>query len=232
MDVAVARLTDARLELQQAEARADLFGFLASLLNEVPSLTLVRQLRTLGVEAFALAAQAGGTQPGVADAVNEIAAFVEATRALPETEVQQQLAVDWTRLFRGVSPTYGPVPPYESLYTDGPRTQLEILQTIQSLYVENGAALAGRAPDRPDYLGLELGFVSFLARQEAAAWRQGASDLAANLAALGQDFLVQHPARWVARFVDAAIAQSQTSFYRGLLHLAQAALAEAASAAP
>jgi TorA maturation chaperone TorD len=230
MDIGDDKPHDDGGEVEQARARAALFGFLALLLNEVPSLDLVRRLRTVGAEAFSFAAAAGKADPGVAEAVNEIAAFVEATRGLPEAEAQQQLAVDWTRLFRGVSPGYGPTPPYEGLFGDGSHTQLEVMQTIQSAYIENGAVPAEAARDRPDYLGLELGFVSYLAEREAAAWSQGTPGLAADLAARGRAFLAEHPARWAPTFLSAAIAQSQTGFYRGLLRLIQAAVAEAAPA--
>jgi TorA maturation chaperone TorD len=108
---------------------------------------------------------------------------------------------------------------------------LEVLQGIQSLYIENGAALAGDPRDRPDYLGLELGFVSYLAEREAAAWAHGEPDLAANLAARGQAFLAEHPARWAPAFLEAARDQSRTGFYRGVLGLIGAALSEAAPAA-
>jgi TorA maturation chaperone TorD len=218
--------------VQQAEARASLYGFLAGLLNEAPNATLVRQLRAAGGDAFNLSPLAGPVEADVAQALSEIAQFVDATRAEREEAVQQQLAVDWTRLFRGVSPGYGPTPPYEGLFGDGTQTHLEVMLAIQRIYLENGAALDDEVHNRADYLGLELAFLSLLAEREAEAWQRGAADEAFDLGARAGAFLADHPACWAPAYLQEAQAKAQTDFYRGLLRLTQALLAEAVTIAP
>jgi TorA maturation chaperone TorD len=162
-------------------------------------------------------------------AIQEVVNFVEATRTHPEAAVQETLAVDWTRLFRGVTPGYGPIPPYEGLFTDEASTHLALMHAILALYLENGAALTGIVPNRPDYLGLELAFAGFLNEAAAAAWARGEAEAAAALADRAAAFVAEHPARWAHRYFEQALPKAQTGFYRGLLRLIQAMLAEAAT---
>jgi TorA maturation chaperone TorD len=210
-----------------AQTRAGLFAFLATLLNQAPDVDLVRRLRTVGAETFVLGPADGEVNAVVGQGLREIAQFVETTRDQPAEAVQQALAVDWTRLFRGVSPRYGPPPPYEGLYTHAGSDQPEVMQGINQIYAQNSAALTDEAHNRPDYLGLELAFLGFLAEREAAHWEQGKADQALDCAMRARAFLVEHPGRWAGEFVSAALPKAQTDFYRGYLRLTQAVLAEA-----
>jgi len=211
---------------EQARARAGLFCFVAALLNEAPDLGLVRRLRALDPKALGQSSEVGPSSPA-SQAIYDVVTFVESTRTQPDVAVQEALAVDWTRLFRGVTPGYGPTPPYEGLFSAEATGHLALMQAIQTLYIENGAALTGTVPNRPDYLGLELAFAGFLNEAAAAAWERGEAEAAVTLADRAQAFVAEHPARWASRFVQEALPKAQTGFYRGLLRLIQAMLAEA-----
>ena len=82
------------------------------------------------------------------------------------------LAVDWTRLFRGVQPGYGPPPPYEGLWRGC--DPLVALQAVARVYREQGVGPAGgSAGNRLDYLGLELDYLRYVCEQQALAYEQG-----------------------------------------------------------
>ncbi|MCJ7568433.1 MAG: molecular chaperone TorD family protein [Anaerolineales bacterium] len=212
--------------VENARTRAGMYGFLAALFNQRPEVDLVRRLRTVGIDSFVTMTEEEGMNDDVSQGLKEIAQFVESTLDQPEEEVEQALAVDWTRLFRGVSPNYGPTPPYEGLYAEGNRDQIEVLQSINQIYHEEGATIGEENPNRPDYIGLELGFMCFLAEQEAEAWEEGEEERANAYYEKAMKFVNEHLGLWASKFIDLAIEQARTDFYKGLLRLTKGVIAE------
>ncbi len=210
---------------KDAEARATMYMFLAQMFNERPDAALVQRLRSLGSEWIAQLAQAIDLPETVAPGINEIASFVEASAGAPEDEVALSLAVDWTRLFRGVAPGYGPPPPYEGVYVSGDVEPAAVLQAVVTDYLKHNVATQDGV-NRPDYIGLEFDFLGLLAEREQAAWESGDSAAAADQRRAAQEFFYQHAGRWVALYCDKAIGQAQTDFYRGLLRITRAMVEE------
>ena len=212
--------------VENAQARAGMYGFLAALFNQRPEVDLVRRLRTVGIDSFVTMTEEEGMNDGVSQGLKEMAQFIESTLDQPEEEVEQALAVDWTRLFRGISPNYGPTPPYEGLYAEGNRDPIEVLQSINQIYHENGVTIGEESPNRPDYIGLELGFMCFLAEQEAEAWEEGDEERANSYFEKAMKFVNEHLGLWASKFFEVAIEQAQTDFYKGLLRLTDGVIAE------
>ena len=79
------------------------------------------------------------------------------SKTVDDTHVEA-LMVDWTRLFRGVAPDYGPLPPFESMW----RKEDGILETLAGIYAAHGVSVDGGITTMPDYIGVELAFISFL----------------------------------------------------------------------
>lgn len=214
----------ARLQ-EDAQARSGMFNFLASLLNQRPDLQFVRNLRVLGVKAFLEVLNEEST-PELQQGITEMVDFIQSTAGQPETQVEQDLAVDWTRLFRGVQAGYGPPPPYEIEYLNGAQDPSQALQLLAREYTAAGARIGERTAERQDYLGLELAFASYLAAREAEAWGSGDATLAEDLAHAGQDFLCRHPGRWVGRFCTKALPEARTGFFHGYLLVLNSLLVE------
>jgi putative dimethyl sulfoxide reductase chaperone len=215
-----------------ARTRADAFDFLATLLNQRPDLELVRMLRSSSLDA--LIRQAEDSEPGsqVVLGLREMASFVESTAGDPETEVETALGVDWTRLFRGVTPKYGPPPPYESIYADTGETELATIQSVAEFYWSSGAQLGKKVGNRPDYLGLELGFLCFLAEEEAKAWESGDEELAQSYQEQARIFFEQHPGVWANKFLIEALNYAKTGFYKGFIYLCQGTISQAGKQKP
>jgi putative dimethyl sulfoxide reductase chaperone len=209
-----------------ATVRASMFDFLATLLNQRPDLELVRKLRSSSLEV--LISQAEVSEPGsqVVLGLREMARFIESTSRDPETEVETALGVDWTRLFRGVTPRYGPPPPYESIYADTGETDLGTIKSLIEFYWTSGAQLENTAGNRPDYLGLELSFLCFLAEEEAKAWESGNEELARSYQEKASSFFEQHPAAWANKFLIEALNYAKTGFYKGYLYLCQGTISQ------
>lgn len=201
---------------ENALAKAGMYNFFASVLNQRPDTNLVRNLRAIGVQTF-LNILDEEVPPDLETGLSQMIAYLQATDAQPETQVEQDLAVDWTRLFRGVQPGYGPTPPYEVEYLGGsPDTSLA-LQRLMHEYAAAGAKVEAGAANRPDYLGLELAFASYLYSREADAWQAGDPALAEERACAALSFISRHPGKWIERFYEKAHPEARTDFYRGYL---------------
>lgn len=209
----------------QAEARATMYTFLANLFNQLPDQALVGRLRSLGSEAIAQLAKALELSEDARLGLTEIARFIEAAASQAEDDVVQALAIDWTRLFRGVAPGYGPPPPYEGVYVGGNVEHEAVLQAVVSEYRQYGV-MADDGVNRPDYIGLEFDFLALLAEQEKAAWDQGDSPAALGRQQGARQFMERHAGRWVAPYCERAIPEAKTDFYRGLLRLTRGVVVE------
>jgi TorA maturation chaperone TorD len=214
-------------EIENARVRAGMYAFLAALYNQSPDTELVRRLRTIGIETFIQNSEGEGANPDINQGLREMAQYIEATLELPEEEVGQTLAVDWTRLFRGVNPNYGPPPPYEGVYHSGGGDPMEVLQAVNRIYHEQGATINDEHVNRPDYIGLELGFMNFLAERETEAWEGDEAESAREYLEVAEKFLQVHLVTWVASFVEKALEYAKTDFYRGFLVMTRGVLSEA-----
>jgi TorA maturation chaperone TorD len=204
-------------ETTGAESLAQTYTLLATLLNRCPDVALVQSLRAAGPEIFN--AGEAGSGEGITLGLSKLSDFLDQTQTLPAEEVAKQLAIDWTRLFRGVSPNYGPPPPYEGQFRSDLGSDLEVLQQINSLYRDKGATVADDTSNRPDYLGIELSFLAFLCRKAADCYRTSEFSAGKDWMQQAQDFLEQHPSRWVGSYLAPAQGHVKTDFYRGLLCL-------------
>ncbi len=143
--------------------------------------------------------------------------YVHASRDRSVEEILTELAVERTRLLRGVKPGYGPPPPYESVYTDPSSHQgMEALSEIQAAYTRAGATLPDATHDQPDFIGFELDFMRHLTEWEALARAQDDEKEVMRAVRVQRDFLSDHLDRWVPRFCAVMFEQAQLDFYRGV----------------
>ena len=203
-----------------------MYHFIACFLNQRPDANLVRKLRTSGIETFLHILEVEQAGPELEEGLAQMVAYIQNTDGQSEAQVVQELAVDWTRLFRGVQPGYGPPPPYETEYRGGAYDPSQALQRLMYEYAAAGARIDARAGNRPDYLGLELAFLSFLASREAEACQAGDPFQAEEFARAAQIFICRHPGAWVDSFCEKAITEARTAFYRGYLLVLKSVLHE------
>jgi putative dimethyl sulfoxide reductase chaperone len=150
--------------------------------------------------------------------------YVDKTRDDQAAQLSERLGVDRTRLYRGVAPGYGPPPPYESVWS-GSGQGTAVLLAVAAVYREAGLARSPEATERIDYIGVELDFMRELALREAAAWDSGALDTAQQSLKAQHGFINEH-LRWVPIFVEKALEQAETDFYKGHLLLLRQYLTE------
>lgn len=210
-----------------AGAHATMYSFLSAMFNQRPSEDLVTRLRRMGTQGIGELAQTGELPSEAKRGLEKIAQFVEASKGQAEEEVCQELAVDWTRLFRGVAPGYGPPPPYEAVHLGAVEDQApQVLRNVVRCYLEQGVSPRQEGADRPDYIGLEFDFLALLAEREQAAWEQGDDRVARECALAARQFFQDHPGRWVAQYCQRAISEARTGFFEGLLRLTRGMIEE------
>jgi TorA maturation chaperone TorD len=225
-DFGINQSSEDHLQLDAAAGlRAGTYGFLANMFNQRPDMAFVRRLRMLGTEAFSISTKGEMTQD-VSRGLLEMGSFVESTMNDSEQHVQETLAVDWTRLFRGVSPNYGPPPPYEGVYIEGAENPSDILQNIMQIYHEHAVDVDGKADNRPDYIGIELDFLRHLSERECEAREEGEHEAAQKYQEAGRNFLLNHVGRWACKFCELAMREAKTDFYCGFLRLTKGVLNE------
>ncbi len=227
-------MTEDRTELNHLEAaaaarnQASVYSFMATLLNQRPDQAFVNNLRAAGGDFICGLADEAGLTGVTAKGFRDMAKYVEGKRSQPEPDVWQDLAVDWTRLFRGLSPAYSPMPPYEASFMGNGDNDIELIQTINELYRANGLVITDDYNERPDYIGLEFSFLQYLAEAEAEAWGKGRADLARSHHEAARSFVRQHLGAWINIFIAPAMRFARTDFYHGFLQLCQGVVAEAA----
>ncbi len=212
-----------------ARNRANMYSFLATLLNEPPDAELVGNLQSAGGELISGLAEEASLTGSSAEGFRDMAKYVEEHKNQSRDAVQQDLAVDWTRLFRGLSPVYSPMPPYEASFMQSPGSEIELIQKVNETYRANGLELSDGYNERPDYIGLELSFMEHLADAEAQAWEENDSELAKSYQRTAWAFLNEHLGAWADRFIEPALGFAKTSFYHGFLKLCHGVVADAAA---
>lgn len=200
-----------------AEARAGVYRFLAGVfLAPIPpeGAQFIRQVQV---------AVAG--LPEV-DVPGELAVGLRLLKqSVPEASpvAQLALAIERTRLCRGVMRTDAPPPPYEAQYLAG-TDQAAALRSVVAAYQQAGWAVNDEQHERADYIGMELSFMARLCEEEAAA-----GDDAARLAAVvdtQRRFLGEHLAAWAPDYCREMLKHARAPFFLGIAHLLMGFLAE------
>jgi DMSO reductase family type II enzyme chaperone len=123
------------------------------------------------------------------------------------------LLAEYTRLFgNGVV-----CPHYETEYvqTDAFRA-VHVVAEVAAFYQAFGVRVAATAGERPDYIGMELAFMSFLASKQA--WAAGHSEprRVRQAREAQRQFLTDHLGRWARSFCRALAESAETSLHRAL----------------
>jgi TorA maturation chaperone TorD len=203
--------------VQYAEMRSQVYALLSHLYIVPPDQEFVKHLQGGGMATAFNALLIEEMPDVIQDGVRQIRAYLSDCAMLPADQVLEDLAVERTRLLRGIKRGYGPPPPYESVYkaeeSDGIwRTIAE----IKRCYAAAGAGLPADSGEMADHIGLELDFLRYLAEKETQAWRSGREAEADQWREREDSFLRDHIVTWVPRFCDLMCADATLGFYQGL----------------
>ncbi|MCL4395130.1 MAG: molecular chaperone TorD family protein [Chloroflexi bacterium] len=174
---------------------------------------LLARLHTYPLDGAALNAVTALSLDNAPTALSDALAVMQARiAAAPDRDAfVEALNVQATRLFEG--PGQPAAPPFASFYLNGGKLMGAAALAARRAYLARNVRpnADGRIP--PDHLALELGFMAFLAREDAG---RGLADSAV--------FLREHLLTWVPRWSAAVVAASAHPFFVGLANLTRAML--------
>lgn len=203
--------------LDQTRDRASFYSFVNLHFLELPDELFVASLREAD---FISALESLGQSPEVHREINKgaslMASYLNETVNCSNRELANQLGMDRTRLYRGVSPTYGPVPPYEALWIDKNRDS-DLMPEIARIYQASGFVLKEDIQERLDYIGIQLSYMEQLAIKEIGAREAGNKEDVRAVLGSEKAFIQDHLGKWTPGFVMSALEHVRTDFYRGHL---------------
>jgi TorA-specific chaperone len=205
----------------QAQARAASYAFLAWLFLEPPDADFVTRLLADDLQ------DSLGSLTSSSSADSRIIVGLQMMRSSLQTEnpctVEDMclaLAVERTRLLRGLAREYGPPPPYESLYRSSEASGgNSFLVQMAEFYRYAQIDLPAERADRLDYLGLELDLMRLLCEEEMRSVDQGDTEEAEGFAHLQHWFLQEHLLTWAPQYCESILSHSAAGFYQGVAQL-------------
>ena len=135
--------------------------------------------------------------------------------ALPDSDDARgvtALAVEYTRLFGGVSAPNGLPPPYESVQRRNTLVS-ETVAAVESHYTQAGIAMLDTAVPA-DHLGVELKFIALLCHEEMNAWRNAGHSVATRVLRRQSNFLDEHVLKWAPDYLRLLHDQTNHGFFR------------------
>ncbi len=137
--------------------------------------------------------------------------------------LEKAVSVEFTKLFRGVSPRYSPPPPYESVYLEeGGRTFGELSTQLQREYRHFGLNSTNRLQgEPPDHLSFEFEFMHTLCNREAEVWDSGDEDEAHTLLLAEKQFLNTHLMNWLPKLCEKIREFERLGLFAGIADITE-----------
>jgi len=204
-----------------AEIRSRVYMLLSYFYLQRPNEDFVRKLKSkefMEILKFTSNHFEEEAYPQIMEGLKLIETYVNSIRELSEEEIALDLAVDFTRLFRGVKEGYGPPPPYESVWRGEGRVWGEWTQRVLKEYADSGIGM-DLFDELPDYIGIELKFMSLLCFKEAEAIKNNDAKVGLELQQLEKKFLFDHLTNWIPKFCSIVKKEAKTPFYKGVADL-------------
>ncbi len=205
------------LNSKEADERSRVYLLLSGFYTERPGEEFIAKLQTAKFR-NTLEILSSSEDSKIAEAAELFQAFLDSIRNTPIEEVALELGVDFTKLFRGIKKGYSPPPPYESLWRGEDRVMGEWTLKVIERYQNSGISM-DISDEIPDYIGIELKFMSLLCFHEANCWREIRFEEAMRFLEMEGEFLRDHLGIWVPAYVNRAVESAKTIFYKGVLHL-------------
>lgn len=196
---------------ESAVRRSCTYWLFARCFGESPSRTSLEDLAT----------EFGEVDPSETLA-EEASAFGNALRAARDADTNTDpdvLAIEFTRLFGGISEAYGAPPPFESVAREG-LWGGDTLLAVAAAYAAADIAPLPSEGGPLDHVATELRFLAIACYRESEAWRAGDTPAAMAWVKLERDFLDQHLLCWMPDYCKQIADMARTPFYRTLLALA------------
>jgi len=194
-----------------AGARGGIYRFLSSLYLKPPSEEMLRKIRN-GLE------EVGSLFPS---SIEHFKVFFNEY----DGDVKR-VGQDFMDLF--MVPTEKYVTPYEAVYMDKRVINDQVVSglligsstvSVKRTYEKMGMGLSSECKELPDYIGLELEFMSHLCGEEKKAEEEGNPHRTEFLLSAEREFLQDHLGKWVPMLCERVFEKAETGFFKGVAQL-------------
>jgi TorA maturation chaperone TorD len=195
-----------------AGGRSALYALLVTVFGRLPDMPFITRVKSpdfLELLDICGSLDDASLAAGVA-AIRSYRSHMEVTS---DEEMLNELSVDRTSILRA-SGHADLRPPYEGLYRNE-KGRGASAQELKRCYRKAGLLPDETVAEAPDYLCVELDFMSRLCRREQAQWLSG-EDVAETIADQ-EEFLRDHLGKWIGEFCSEAEKHALTDFYKGFL---------------
>ena len=204
-----------------AQSRSGMYRFLASIFLEKPTGEFVAHLKS-GDLHKTLSSQVPpeGELNEFADGLRAIEGYSRNNRDRPFKELQLELEVEWTRLFRGIKDKSSPPPPYESVYEGEGKLMGEHAVDVMADYAKVMVEVTKDLGEAPDHIGVELEFMGLLCKKESTAWSKRDFKTAVEHLEMEKGFLGKHLTRWLPKLCNEVAGKDGLGLFKGLVLVA------------
>lgn len=196
-------------EIRTLEEKSALFALLKEIYLRNPDKTLVESIREIEPQEL--------SDQSLKDALEKMKDYAVSSGTEEKDERFLNLKRDWTKLFRGVSPVYGPKAPYGLLQMEEFGEQK--MSELAALYIDGGYSEFQEKLERIDYIGFGFGFLSRLYLQILNAEDNKNDSELKRLNLCVTTFCRYFFKPWVEKFCEDAEKFAVTVFYKGVLDL-------------
>lgn len=196
---------------------AALASLLAQFFLHNPDKAFAKALTNLAPEGFSFAPAIEKAMATIQAGAQKVDQAEEQNTTGTETEALLDLKRDWTKLFRGISPDYGPTAPYAFLFLKG--TTVEMMKDLAALYIDGGYDGYQMVKDRIDYIGTCFQYLATVDLQIVHAIDEKLATEYGRLRLCRKVFLEEYLTPWVEEFAVRARKFVQTDFYGAVLDL-------------
>ena len=197
-----------------------LYGLLGKVLYAMPERSFLQSL--IDEEVFNEAPFAGD-EPDVIAGLELLSKWSSTNRSGISQETFLDIQAEYTRLFIGAGRVLAPV--WESVYFNEARMVFqEQTQQVRQWYRRFGLEPEKLHAEPDDHIGLEMGFISHLAKLALKAIDQSDDDKLEELLAAQRQFLTEHLLLWGPSWCSLVEENARSDFYLGLGRLTLGAL--------
>jgi TorA maturation chaperone TorD len=202
-----------------AEQRSKVYMFLSTFYNLRPRTDFVKRLKEIAMQGLLRSSIAEDSEL-MKEGFTTLEVFINSISDISEDRVAEELAIDFTRLMRGIKEGYGPPPPYESVWRGEGRVMGRWTEKVLKTYHDSGIGM-DLEDELPDYIGIELKFMSLLCYKEAEALRDGDLEKRRRFLDIEKAFFNDHIIAWIPAFTEVMSKEARTAFYKAVAKITE-----------
>ena len=205
------------------QARGKLYEFMSAQFSGPPDAAMLALVADWASGQVASGDTGEWLSPEMMDALAAVDGFFQGTGDGSREALAEEIAIEYTRLFRGLKREHSPPPPYESVYREeAVRTFGEVTAVVRNHYRRHGFDVAPDKSSEPsDHISIELEFMHLLCTREAEALAGRDDEAVWELRQAQREFLEDHLMAWTSSLRQEVEKFDRGGLFSGLLRFTE-----------